>query len=86
MGNSMSHPILDKPRITQIASGNEEFKGFLDNLYNRSTGVYYVPVPNKELFHGIEEAHADGLTGKGSEVAILDTGLMLSHPWIQRRA
>lgn|GEM_PF-4319789 len=81
----MSHPTVRKPRIAQIASENQEFiKSFPDNLYDRSTGVYYAPVPSKELFHGIEQAHADGLLGQGIKIAILDTGLMLSHPWIQR--
>lgn len=82
----MNQLLANKSRIAQITNEYQLFiKGFPDDFYNRKTGVFYAPAPNEKVLGGVEGAHANGITGRGVKVAIIDTGLMLSHPLIQRR-
>lgn len=37
-------------------------------------------VPNYEPYEGLDRLHAEGLTGKGIKVGILDTGMDYNHP------
>jgi subtilisin family serine protease len=60
--------------------------GWLGFLHNPDSGKYFAPefldIP---FFDVIRKMQSMGMTGKGWTIAILDTGLMLDHPWIKRQ-
>jgi len=43
------------------------------------------PPASSQFWAGISAAHADGLTGKGQTIGVLDTGMMTGHPLISAR-
>lgn len=70
----------------EILNGTPGKKGiYLSQLYDPDSGKYFAPMlPEHPAFESIKNAHERGLTSAGVNVAIIDTGLMLNHPWIKR--
>lgn len=57
----------------------------LDRLRDAKTGQYFAPsFPDHPVFDDIRKLQQQGTSGRGAKCAILDTGMMLGHPWIRR--
>lgn len=55
----------------------------LDSVYNPRTSQYYVPY--NPALADYRKMHQAGFTGNGITMAILDTGMLSKHPWLQPR-
>lgn len=55
----------------------------IEDVFNPRTGQYYAPYnPIEEEF---ARKHAEGATGEGTTIAILDTGVLSHHPGLRGR-
>lgn len=76
---------MNEKRV-EILGGIPGKKGaYLNWLHDPTTGKYFAPtLPEHPSFEGVRKMHESGHTGSGVKVAVIDTGLMLDHPWIKR--
>lgn len=68
--------------VQPFASGNGQL---LDQFHDAGRYFGLRPPPSSPFWAQVLAAHADGLTGKGQTIAVLDTGLMSAHPVISAR-
>jgi subtilisin family serine protease len=76
---------MSEKRVEILGMVSEKEGFYLDFIHNPKSGKYFAPqMLDIPFFAGIKKLHSQGLTGKGSTIAIIDTGMMLNHPWIKR--
>jgi len=73
-------------KIVEILNGIPGKKGaYLNQVYDPKIHKYFVPIfPDDPFFENIRKIHRNGYNGSNIKVAVVDTGLMLDHPWINR--
>lgn len=79
---------MDEQKAVEILNARPGEEGsLLPSIYDWDTGTYYAPQfpSGSDWAKQIEALHAQGLTGKGVSAAVIDTGVVSTHPWIARR-
>ena len=76
---------MDEKRVEILNEIYDKKGTYLDQLYDPIADKYFAPVlPSSLSFEGVRKMHKEGYSGSDVRVAIIDTGLMLNHPWIKR--
>lgn len=76
---------MNNKRVEILQAIPSEKGNYLNQLYDPTTDTYLAPtLPEHPSFEGVRKMHEIGYTGAGTKVAIIDTGLMVNHPWIKR--
>ncbi|WP_456430781.1 S8 family peptidase [Thermosulfuriphilus sp.] len=56
----------------------------LSKVYDPQSKRYLAPLlPDHPFFQSLKKTHGQGYVGAGIKVAVLDTGLLIDHPWIR---
>lgn len=78
---------MNEQKVVEILGGQAGAPGrYLSHVYNAETGQYFAPLlADSDWNQQIEAMHSQQYTGKNVTSAIIDTGVLSSHPWIKSR-